>query len=161
MLIGENSVVAIDYTLKNEAGEVIDTSEGQQPLTYLHGHGNIVEGLEEALTGKGAGETISVSVSSEKGYGPRDPERVFDVPNDRLPSDLEPEVGLVVGMRTPDGQTLPLTISAVKNDCVTDDGNHALAGQTLHFEVEVRDVRAATADELAHGHVHGPGGEHD
>jgi FKBP-type peptidyl-prolyl cis-trans isomerase SlyD len=64
-------------------------------------------------------------------------------------------------MRTPDGQTLPLTISVVKNDCVTVDGNHALAGQTLHFEVEVRDVRAATADELAHGHVHGPGGEHD
>lgn len=160
MSIQTNSVVAIDYTLKNDAGEVIDSSQGKQPLHYLHGHGNIVPGLEEALTGKTAGDAVAVSVPPEKGYGARDEKRVFDVPRDRMPADLELQVGTQLAMQTKDGTTVPLTVAAVKPDKVTVDANHALAGQALHFDVQVRDVRPATAEELQQGHVDGPRGAH-
>jgi len=160
MSIQTNSVVAIDYTLKNDAGQVIDSSQGKQPLHYLHGHGNIVPGLEEALTGKAAGDALAVSVPPEKGYGTRDEKRVFDVPRDKMPPDLKLEVGIQLAMQTKDGQTVPLTVASVQSDKITVDANHALAGKALHFDVQVREVRDATAEELTHGHVHGAGGVH-
>jgi FKBP-type peptidyl-prolyl cis-trans isomerase SlyD len=158
--IKANSVVSIDYTLRGDDGNVIDSSDGAEPLFYLHGHGNIVPGLEAALTGKASGDSLDVVVQPQDGYGARDPERVIDVPRDRMPEDLTPEVGQVIGMQTPGGHTIPLTIVSVAEETVKLDANHALAGETLHFSVTVREVRSATEEELAHGHVHGPGGAH-
>lgn len=158
MTIKADAVVSIDYTLKNDAGQVIDSSEGDEPLEYLHGHGNIVPGLEEALAGKAIGDQVKVSVPPERGYGRRDPERVFDVERSRLPDDLHPKVGTMLAMQTPEGHQVPLTITKVGTESVTLDANHQLAGETLHFEVSVRAVRDATAEELSHGHAHGPGG---
>ncbi|MDH5670930.1 MAG: peptidylprolyl isomerase [Myxococcales bacterium] len=161
MDIQNDSVVSIDYTLKGDAGDVIDSSEGREPLFYLHGHGQIVPGLEEALVGKRENDEVSVSVPAEKGYGPRDPQRVFQVPRDKMPADLELEAGVMLQMQTPDGGAVPLLVTEVLPDAVTVDANHMLAGATLHFQVTVRGVREATAAELSHGHVHGPGGSHD
>jgi FKBP-type peptidyl-prolyl cis-trans isomerase SlyD len=158
MRIAKNSVVSIEYTLTDAEGAVLDSSKGQSPLTYIHGNGNIVVGLEEALEGKEKGATLKVSVPPAKGYGERDaslsqivPREMFDI------EELEP------GMRFhAEGEhgTHVVTVTAVDNDSVTVDANHPLAGQTLNFEVTVMGVRAATEQELAHGHVHGPHG-HD
>lgn len=161
MTIKKDAVVALEYTLKNDAGDVIDSSsDSGEPLHYLHGHGNIVPGLERALSGKAVGDAVAVVVSPEDGYGEHDPAGVLTVTRTQLPEDLEPEVGMMLAMQSPDGRTLPLTVTAVTDDGVTLDANHPLAGQTLHFDVTVRMVRDATAEELEHGHVHGPGGAH-
>lgn len=160
MNIQNDSVVTIDYTLKNDAGEVLDSSQGAGPLHYLHGHENIVPGLERALSGKSVGDVLDVVVSPEEGYGTRDPERVVNIEREKLPPDLEPEVGMMLAMQTPDGHSIPVQVTAVSGRDVTMDANHELAGQTLHFHVEVRSVREATGEELSHGHVHGPGGHH-
>lgn len=158
MRIAKNSVVSIEYTLTDAEGAVLDSSKGQPPLTYIHGNGNIVVGLEEALEGKEKGATLKVSVPPAKGYGERDaslsqivPREMFDI------EELEP------GMRFhAEGEhgTHVVTVTAVDNDSVTVDANHPLAGQTLNFEVTIMGVRTATEQELAHGHVHGPHG-HD
>lgn len=157
MTIRNDSVVEIEYTLKNDAGEVIDSSADGDSLHYLHGHGNIVPGLERALSGKKKGDSVNVVVAPEDGYGKHEPARVMDVSRTELPDDLDPEVGMMLAMRTPDGQTVPLTITEVSDTEVKVDANHPLAGETLHFDVMVKAVRDATAEELAHGHVHGPG----
>lgn len=158
--IKANSVVALDYTLRDDAGEVLDTSEGAEPLHYLHGHGNIVPGLEQALTGRKSGESLDVVVPPAEGYGERDPEGVLDVPRDRIPGEIDLKAGVVLGMQSPDGHTMPVTVVAVSEEVVKLDANHELAGKTLHFSVTVRDIREATGEELSHGHVHGPGGHH-
>jgi FKBP-type peptidyl-prolyl cis-trans isomerase SlyD len=160
MQIASDTVVAIEYTLTDDDGNVIDSSDGGEPLFYLHGHQNIVEGLEEALEGHKVGDSLKVSVSPEKGYGTRDPDLVFDVPRDQLPGEVEPEIGMELEMSDEDGMTIPVRISKVEADSVEVDANHELADQTLHFSVTVREVRRATAPELQHGHVHGPGGHH-
>ncbi len=160
MKIAKNTVVAIDYTLKDDEGEIVDSSEGQDPLHYLHGHGNIVAGLERALDGKEAGENVSVSIAPKDGYGERNEARVLKVERSALPSEMEPEVGMQVAAEGPNGQVLPLWITEVADKSVTLDGNHPMAGKTLHFTVDIRSVRDATAEELQHGHVHGPGGHH-
>jgi FKBP-type peptidyl-prolyl cis-trans isomerase SlyD len=160
MLIAPGTVVAIDYTLKDDDGNVVDASDGGDPLFYLHGHQNIVEGLEEALEGHKVGDSLKVVVSPEKGYGTRDLQMVFDVPRDQLPGDVEPEVGMELEMSDEDGMSIPVRISKVSDDSVEVDANHELADQTLHFSVTVREVRKATATELEHGHVHGPGDHH-
>jgi len=159
MLIANDCVVSIDYTLKDSEGEVIDASEGS-PLSYLHGHKNIVPGLERALTGKGEKETISVVLPPEEGYGQRDPSRVFPVRRELLPDGMEPTEGTMLRMETDDGDGIPVVITAVESETVTVDANHMLAGETLHFEVTVREVRSGTDEEISHGHVHGPEG-HD
>lgn len=159
-MIKANQVVAIDYTLKNADGEVIDTSDGAEPLHYLHGHENIVPGLERALTGRQVGDAFSVVVPPADGYGEVDPDQMVKVKRTELPDDLEPEVGVRLAMETENGEVIPLTISQVDDATVTLDRNHQLAGQTLYFEITVRAVRDATDEELVHGHVHGPGGAH-
>lgn len=158
MRIGKHSVVSIDYTLTDADGTVLDSSKGQEPLTYIHGTGSIVVGLEEALEGKEKGATLKVSVPPEKGYGKRDdklsqkvPRSMFDV------EDLAP--GMRFHAEAEHGSHV-VTVTAVDEDSVTVDANHPLAGATLNFEVAVMDVRAATPDEISHGHVHGPHG-HD
>jgi FKBP-type peptidyl-prolyl cis-trans isomerase SlyD len=160
MKIQDNSVVAIDYTLKGDDGSVIDSSEGDSPLLYLHGHSNIVEGLEEALVGLGVGDSLDVIVSPEKGYGTRDDELIFEVPRAHLPDDVEPEKGMQLTMTSDDGETVPVTITKVMPTTVEVDANHELAGERLHFSVVVREIRNATSEELAHGHVHEPGHHH-
>lgn len=159
MQISENKVVSIHYTLKNDAGEVLDTSSGHEPLAYLHGSGNIVPGLEKALEGKQAGDSVSVSVTPEEGYGPRHDGLVQEVPRAAFEGVDEIEPDMQFHAEGPAGP-LVLTVTKVEGDTITVDGNHPLAGETLHFAVEVTEVRDATEEELEHGHVHGPDGHH-
>ncbi len=158
MPIAHGHIVAIDYTLTDDAGAILDTSDGRPPLQYLHGHGNIVPGLEAALDGAEVGAAMKVDVAPEEGYGTHDPGRIARIGREQLPPDLEPKVGMQLGAQGPDGETFPLWIVEVHDDAVVMDGNHPLAGQTLHFQVTVRGIREATAAELHHGHPHGPGG---
>ncbi len=158
--VQNDHVVEMHYVLKDSEGTVIDQSPEGQPLPYLHGHQNIVPGLETALTGAAVGETKKVTVSPEDGYGVREEEMVLHVPRDQLPPEMKPEVGMTVGMETEDGHTVPVRVSEVHDDHVKLDANHELAGVTLHFEVKIGSVRPASAEELEHGHVHGAGGHH-
>ncbi len=160
MKIDNDMVVGIDYTLKDDAGTILDSSEGNGPLHYLHGHGNIVEGLETALAGRGTGDSFDVTVSPEQGYGEMDEGLVFEVPKDQLPSDITPEKGMELMLSTESGGTAVVRIRKVKPGSVELDANHELAGKTLHFSVTVREVRTASGEELQHGHAHGPDGHH-
>lgn len=159
MQIAENSAVAFHYTLTSDAGEVIDSSEGREPLAYLHGSGSIVPGLENAMTGRSAGERFTVKVSPEEGYGEHHEGMVQQVPRSAFQGVDQLEVGMQFQARGPQG-VMSVTIAAIDGDEVTVDGNHPLAGQNLNFAIEVVSVRAATEEELAHGHIHGPGGHH-
>jgi FKBP-type peptidyl-prolyl cis-trans isomerase SlyD len=150
--ITAGKVVGINYTLTDDEGTVLDTNAGGEPLAYLHGHGQIVAGLEKALEGQTLGNKVQISVPPEEGYGPSDPERRFDMPRDRF--DFDVKAGDVVQAQLPDGQAVPLQVLEVKDDAVTLDGNHPLAGKTLNFDVEVINMREATAEELDHGHSH-------
>jgi len=159
MQIGSQKAVTIEYTLKDDAGEVLDTSDGRKPLTYLHGVGSLVPGLEKALEGKSAGETITVTLSPDEGYGARDERLVRKLPVRKLREAAHVQVGGRYAADTPDGPRLVL-VTELHGDYVTVDANHPLAGMSLHFSVKVVEVREATPEELAHGHVHGPGGHH-
>lgn len=158
--VAQDSVVLIHYTLTNPAGEVLDSSSDGDPMAYLHGHGNIIPGLENQLTGKSAGDKIVAPVKAADGYGERDDNMVQDVPRSAFPETPEPEAGMQFQAGGPDGEAQHVTITKVEGETVTVDGNHPLAGVDLSFDVEIVEVRAASAEELSHGHVHGPGG-HD
>jgi len=153
MQIAKHAVVSLHYTLKDDAGVVLDTSDGGEPLTYIHGQGNLISGLEAELDGKRKGAALEVSVAPKDAYGELDPKLVHKVPKRQFDGQV------AVGQRFHAGPNV-VTVTQVLGDMVTVDGNHPLAGKRLHFKVEVLEVRAATADELAHGHVHGPGGHH-
>ncbi|NBD08673.1 MULTISPECIES: peptidylprolyl isomerase [Corallococcus] len=160
MKVTNGRVVALEYRLHLGDGEVIDQSAPGQPLAYLHGHKQIVPGLEGALEGLGLGESKQVVVSPEQGYGVHNPEGVRTVPRTMLPPGFTPQVGQTLMAQTEEGN-IPLRIQTVNPDSVVVDLNHPLAGKTLHFDVTVREVRDATQEELTHGHVHGPGGAHE
>lgn len=158
MRIAKHSVVSIDYTLTGKDGEVLDSSQGREPLAYIHGTGSIVPGLEEALEGKEKGAAVQVSVPPAKGYGEREESLSQKVP--RTMFDIESiEPGMRFHAEGAHG-THVVTVTAVDSENVTVDANHPLAGQTLNFDVKVVDVRPATQQELSHGHVHGAHG-HD
>lgn len=159
MQIADNKVVAFHYTLTNEAGQTIDSShQREEPLTYLHGHGNIIPGLEKALVGKESGDTLTVTVSPEEGYGERQDGMVQQVPASAFEgADGNLQPGMQFQAQTEAGARI-FTITAVEGDQVTVDGNHPLAGETLNFDVEITEVRDATDEEQQHGHVHGPEG---
>lgn len=159
MKIESNKVISIDYTLKDDDGNVIDTSTGAEPLVYLHGASNIIPGLESELAGKAVGEELSVRVPPEQGYGVRDDSKKQGVPKDMF-GDEEIKVGAQYHAAGPDGQHLTVTVIDVSDEDVTVDANHPLAGFHLNFDVKVVDIREASQEELEHGHVHGPGG-HD
>jgi len=159
MDITADRVVTIHYTLKNDGGEVLDSSSGGEPLAYIQGHGNLVAGLEKALEGKPAGASLAVSVAPADGYGVRDEALIQRVPKRSLQGAGEIKKGMQFQARTEDGMRL-FTVTGFAGDMVTLDGNHPLADQTLHFDIEVVDVREATSEELEHGHVHGAGGHH-
>ena len=155
MKIAEDTVVTLTYSVTNAAGETIDTS-GDAPLNYLHGHGQLVPGLEAGLEGCAAGAKLDIQVGADEGYGARDPEAVFEIDRDELPDDIEPEVGMDLAADDPEGHTVPVWITAVTPTSVTLDGNHPFAGMDLRFAVQVVSVRAATETELKHGHAHDP-----
>jgi FKBP-type peptidyl-prolyl cis-trans isomerase SlyD len=159
MQIANHKVVSIHYTLTNDEGDVLDSSKGQDPLAYLHGFGNIISGLENALSGRSLGDKFTVSIAPAEGYGERDNEMVQSVPKSSFQGVDEILPGMQFQAQSPDGMQL-VTVIDVDGDEVILDGNHPMAGMTLNFEVEVTEVRDATAEELEHGHVHGPGGHH-
>lgn len=157
--VKSGKVVGIHYVLKNGAGEEIDRSEPNQPLEYLHGAGQIVPGLEKALEGMQVGEKKNVKVNPAEGYGEVMPELRGEVSRSHFPKDMPIEVGTIFRAQLPEGPT-DLRIHAVIGDKVTVDANHPLAGETLHFDVEIASIRNATEEEQSHGHAHGPDGHH-
>ena len=159
MEIAADRVVLIHYTLKDDAGAVVDTSAGAEPLAYIQGHGNLVAGLEKALEGKQDGDTVVVSVAPADGYGKHDAALIQRVPKRSLQGSGEIKKGMQFQARTDDGMRM-FTVTAVVGDMVTLDGNHPLADKNLNFDVKIVSVREATSEELEHGHVHGAGGHH-
>jgi FKBP-type peptidyl-prolyl cis-trans isomerase SlyD len=158
MEIRRNKVVALDYTLKDDAGNVLDKS-GKTPLYYLHGHSNIIAGLEEALEGRTVGDNLEISLPPEKGYGARDPKLVSNLPISRLPEGSKPMKGQKYNIQI-GNQTRTVTVTKVRVTDVEVDANHALVDKTLNFTVRVRQVREATKAELEHKHAHSPGHDH-
>lgn len=159
MQIADRCVAAFHYTLTNAEGEVVDSSAGREPLAYLHGVGNIVPGLEREMTGRRVGDTFNVVVAPEEGYGVHHAGLVQSVPRAAFQGVDTIEPGMQFHADGPNGP-MTVTVAAVDGDMITIDGNHPLAGQALHFAIEITDVRAATPEEMMHGHVHGPGGHH-
>lgn len=158
MQVAENTVVSLHYTLSGADGDVIETTDGDEPMVYLHGAGEIISGLEEALEGRSPGDSFSVEIPPEDAYGERDEALVQDVPREEIEDADALAVGMQLEAETDDGTEL-VTVVAVDDEFVTVDGNHELAGRTLKFDVSIVDVRPATAEEIDHGHAHGPGGE--
>lgn len=158
MQISEQKVALIHYTLTNDAGEVLDKSEVNEPLVYLHGAGNIIPGLESALAGKQAGDTLNVVVAAAEAYGERHDGLVQEVPRDAFQGVEDIQAGMRFQAQTDNGP-VSVVVSSVTEQTVTVDGNHPLAGQQLTFDVEVVAVREANQEELAHGHPHGPAGD--
>ena len=158
MQIAANKAVSIDYTLTNADGEVLDSSDGGAPLVYLQGAGNIIPGLEKALEGKQAGDAVNVTVEPADAYGEFNAELIAVLGRNMFEGVDELEVGMQFHASGPDGSMQIVTIKALDGDEVTVDGNHPLAGEQLTFDVKVVEVRDATEDEMAHGHIHGEGG---
>ena len=159
MSISNNSVASIHYTLTDGEGKVIDSSQGQEPLAYLHGAGNIIPGLEKALAGKVVGDKFTVSIPASEAYGLRDGSMVQELPSNMFSGIDKIDVGLEFHAETEHGLQV-VTVTKVEGDTVTIDGNHPLAGVDLTFDVEVAEIREATQEELEHGHAHGAGGHH-
>jgi FKBP-type peptidyl-prolyl cis-trans isomerase SlyD len=159
MQIEKHRVVTLAYTLKDENDKIIDQSDDGS-FCYLHGASNIIPGLENALTGKAAGDELTVSVPPEEGYGAHDVEKTQAVPREMFPVEEEIVAGMQFHAQGPDGHQLVVTVVKVEDDRVTVDGNHPLAGVQLNFDVKVLEVREATGEEITHGHVHGPDGHH-
>ena len=159
MNISKGKVVSIHYALNDAAGEVLESSEGQAPLEYLHGHGNIIAGLEKALDGKAAGDKLKAVIPPEDGYGIRDETQVKELPLSSFQSQDEVAVGAQFQAETSQGPRLA-TVTKMDDKNVTVDLNHPLADQTLNFDIDVVDVREATEEELSHGHAHGPEGHY-
>lgn len=157
MIITNARVVTMHYTLKNEAGEILDTSEGREPLVYLHGVGGLIPGLEKELEGKQANDKLNVIVPPEEAYGSRRDDLLRVVSKEGFQGDEALVEGMRVQLETDRGPAIAV-VAGVEGENVTLDLNHPLADVTLHFDVEVIGVRQAEADEIAHGHVHGEGG---
>ena len=159
MQIAPDAVVSIHYTLTDDAGETLDTSAGGEPLAYLHGKGNLIPGLENALNGKQAGDRLQVKVAPADGYGEYDKSLLQNVPRRSFKGVGNVSEGMQFQAQTAQGART-VTVTRVAGDMVTVDGNHPLAGKNLNFDVEITEVRAASEEEIEHGHVHGPGGHH-
>ena len=157
MKVGKDKVVLMHYTLKNDAGDVIDSSDGADPLPFLQGHGNIIPGLETALEGSKVGDKLDVSIEPEEGYGLRMQDAIQEIPSSALQGVDEVKVGMQLQSQDKDGNAFLVTVTKIEDDKITADGNHPLAGQTLHFSISIESVRKAEAEELSHGHVHADG----
>lgn len=152
-------VYSFHYTLKDANGAVLETSVGDEPLSYLEGVGQIIPGLEQAIHGMKKGDKKSVMVKAADAYGERELDLIVQVPRSQIPKP-DVAVGDKFYADSGNGYTQVVVVTAVSDTHVTVDGNHPLAGQDLYFDVEITDVRDATAEEIAHGHAHGPGGHH-
>ena len=157
MKVGKDKVVLMHYTLKNDAGDVIDSSDGADPLPFLQGHGNIIPGLESALEGSKVGDKLDVSIEPEEGYGERMKDAIQEIPSSALQGVDEVKVGMQLESQDKDGNAFLVSVTKIEDDKITVDGNHPLAGQTLHFSVSIESIRKAEAEELSHGHVHADG----
>lgn len=160
MEIKKDTVVSVDYRLHLGDGKYIDESDASDPLVYLHGHDEVIPGLEKALEGKKAGDSLKTTIPPEDAYGEYNPEGVDEVPREEFPADLPLEEGGLVSATDEDGDDVDFLVKEIRGNTVVVDFNHPLAGKTLHYEVTVREVRAATEEELEHGHAHAPGHEH-
>lgn len=159
-MIKSGKVVNLGYSLTNEKGEVLDRADSKSPFVYLHGAQQIVPGLENALEGLKVGDKKKVTVPPGEGYGEKNPELTLTVNKAQFPKGAELEVGMQFEASGAGGEGLVFTVADIQGDKVMIDGNHPLAGQTLHFDVEVLGVRDATEEEKHHGHAHGPDGHH-
>lgn len=155
MQITKHTVAAIHYTLTNNDGKILDTSNGREPLHYIQGIGNLILGMEEGLEGKKKGDKVQIKVSPEKGYGLKD-----DTLTQQVPLKAFGGEEVKVGMKFQTNEGHVVTVISVSEETVTVDANHELAGVELNFDVEVMEVRNATSEEISHGHVHGVGGHH-
>jgi FKBP-type peptidyl-prolyl cis-trans isomerase SlyD len=156
--VGDDIVVTLEYTLSVN-GEVVDTSEGGRPIQFIQGQQQIIKGLEDELYGMSVGESKEVVIEPEAGYGEIDPENIAEIPHDQFPAEIPLEPGVELELKDEDGEIIDARIVAVEGDLVRLDFNHPLAGERLHFQVKVLDLREATSEELDHGHVH-EGHEH-
>lgn len=161
MRVANDTVVVFDYVLKDDQGRVIDSGNGTEAMAYIHGHDMLVPGLEKALEGRQADDHLEVAVPPSEGYGEDEEQDEVRVPRSSLPDDLDVEPGAELEGTDEEGQTETFWVVAVEGDDVIMTRTHPLAGVTLHFDVTIRKVRAATAEELEHGHPHeGPHGSH-
>lgn len=160
MVIEKNRAVSIHYTLTDDSGKVLDSSEGAQPLTYIHGRGNLIPGLESALNGKKAGDNLKVAVKPQDGYGLRNEEMIMDVPLEALKDVPNLRIGMPLEVQSDNGAFI-MVVTEINGDKAKLDGNHPLAGQNLNFAVNVTDIREATSEELEHGHIHSSHHDHD
>ncbi len=159
MKVAANRVVVIDYTLKDNEGKIIDSSEGVGPLAYLQGSGNIIPSLEEALLGKEAGDNVQASIEPKDAYGERVEDMSQEVPKELFGGIETIEIGMQFQSETDEGPVM-VTVVAMGENMITVDGNHPLAGVHLNFDVIIGEVREPSKEELEHGHVHGEGGYH-
>jgi FKBP-type peptidyl-prolyl cis-trans isomerase SlyD len=159
MNIQNNSAVSFHYKLTDDDGISIDSSEGKEPLDYLHGAGNIIPGLEKALEGKTIGDSLTVAVTAAEGYGEVQKELIQEVPREAFQGIDTIELGMQFEAQTGQGGTVPVTVVAVTDELVTVDGNHPLAGKNLNFDVTIEAVREASEEEIARGHLHNLDGE--
>jgi FKBP-type peptidyl-prolyl cis-trans isomerase SlyD len=148
MQVGPGTIVTMDYTLRLDSGDVVDSSEGRDPMTFHFGRGQIVPGLERELAGLQSGDQKEIRVGPEEGYGPRETGAIHEIPLDRFPQNITPEVGMRLTVKGPQGQEMPFTIIAVSEHNATLDFNHPLAGERLNFSVTVRDVRSAEGGRI-------------
>ena len=160
LTVTKDAVVTVDYTLTLEDGEVVESTQGGMPLRFLAGNDEILPVLEDALMGLSVGDELNIVIDPEDGYGEYDEDAFEEVPLDSFPADEKLEPGMPIGVEDDSGEIFEATVSEVRPDTVVLDFNHPLAGETLHFKVKVIDTRPATAEELAHGHVHDEDGHH-
>ena len=160
LMIGDKSVVSMHYRLTNEEGKVLDSSEGAEPLSYLHGAGNIIPGLEKALVGKVAGDSLKVKVEPSEGYGEINPEGIKVIEKSAFEGVESVEAGMAFEAKAPDGRKQQIFVKKVEGNEVTIDLNHPLAGVVLNFDIQIVGVREATQEELDHGHTHDHGHNH-
>jgi FKBP-type peptidyl-prolyl cis-trans isomerase SlyD len=153
MQVEKNKVVEIDYKLEDDDGQLLDSSEGREPLSYIQGAGNLIPGVENALEGKSSGDRVQITVPPEIGYGARDDALVLSIERGKFSQFEDLQAGARFRMETPDGPMI-FTVVEVGDGEVLVDGNHPLAGMTLNFDITIQSVRDATSEELDHGHVH-------
>ena len=154
MTVKKDAVVEMHYTLKNDAGDVLDSSAGKDPMPFIQGRGNIIPGLEKALEGMKIGETCDVSVAPEDAYGIHHQEAIQEIPKEALDSIDNIEIGMELQSQDEKGNPFIVHVEKINEKTITINANHPLAGKTLHFNVSIEAIREATKDELEHGHVH-------
>lgn len=159
MKVEKNHVISIDYTLKDDQGEILDTSDGRGPLLFIQGIGNIIPGLEKALEGKVIGDHVKVRIAPEDAYGVREDSLIQKVPKDQFETPDTLEIGMQFEVETEQGHMV-VSVVQIEEFHIMVDGNHPLAGVPLNFDVRIKDIRSASKEEMAHGHVHGAGGHH-